>query len=340
MSNEKPITPADLADALREALAAVVERWQGWVEEGVGPIEGGAVCTICAADADTTEAEVQHDAQDPCGKAAALLARWDAQGGDVALVEALASSGERGAALASVSGALADAGVAVGAAMEFGLDVRALAAERDAALARATQAEAEAELWRMRLTACDVAALQDTLTSREQRIARDNPYWSAAYESVCRRVDECIGLRAIGSSERKLTDETMGRVAAAEARAAAAEAEVGRLRAIVEEAARSLEWIRDRRTERNETQSDVLHEQRQYAGSRATVARAALSGPAPAGEWVQYVELTREGDVYVRSSPTTWPVVLTLTGTEHCITRDRARALAVALLSAAARGGK
>jgi hypothetical protein len=33
-----------------------------------------------------------------------LLARWDAQGGDVALVEALASSGERGAALASVSG--------------------------------------------------------------------------------------------------------------------------------------------------------------------------------------------------------------------------------------------
>lgn len=105
MSNEKPITPADLADALRALSNAY-----GMPGEPMA-----------------------HD----------LLARWDAQGGDVALVEALASSGERGAALASVSGALADAGVAVGAAMEFGLDVRALAAERDAALARAEAAEAE-----------------------------------------------------------------------------------------------------------------------------------------------------------------------------------------------------
>lgn len=51
------------------------------------------------------------------------------------------------------------------------------------------------ETLRMQLAACDVAALQNTRESLETRIPKDNPYYSAAYRSVCDAVDREIAHR-------------------------------------------------------------------------------------------------------------------------------------------------
>ena len=52
------------------------------------------------------------------------------------------------------------------------------------------QLRAVLERERMRLVACGVAAMQNTRESAKQRIPRDNEYWSASYDDVCRTVDK------------------------------------------------------------------------------------------------------------------------------------------------------
>lgn len=49
---------------------------------------------------------------------------------------------------------------------------------------------------RMRLAACGVAALGNTVESVNQRIGRDNPYWSASYRETCAAVDREMALRS------------------------------------------------------------------------------------------------------------------------------------------------
>lgn len=57
-------------------------------------------------------------------------------------------------------------------------------------------AEGEIEKLRLQLAGCGVAAMCNTKESAEkQRIAKDNPYWSASYGDVCNAVDREIGLR-------------------------------------------------------------------------------------------------------------------------------------------------
>ena len=68
---------------------------------------------------------------------------------------------------------------------------------------------ADLERERMRLVACDVVAMADTLESAAVARAMTPEYRSAACESVARRVDECIALR------RELA-ELRGRVATLE----------------------------------------------------------------------------------------------------------------------------
>jgi len=69
-------------------------------------------------------------------------------------------------------------------------ELRAELAAKDARIADVE------ELSVMRLAACSTASLQNTATSRQERIARESPYWSAAYEDICRAVDREMGLRA------------------------------------------------------------------------------------------------------------------------------------------------
>lgn len=64
------------------------------------------------------------------------------------------------------------------------------------ACAKIDALEADCEIARMQLAGCGVAALEDTEESRAGRITTDNTFWSASYGDVCRRVDECIALRA------------------------------------------------------------------------------------------------------------------------------------------------
>lgn len=55
----------------------------------------------------------------------------------------------------------------------------------------------ELETLQMQLAGCGVAAMCNTEKSiAEQRIGKDNPYWSASYGDVCRAVDREIELRA------------------------------------------------------------------------------------------------------------------------------------------------
>jgi len=55
--------------------------------------------------------------------------------------------------------------------------------------------DAEIDRLRMRLTACGVAAMQNTRASVSERIGRDSPYWSASYGDVCSAVDREVALR-------------------------------------------------------------------------------------------------------------------------------------------------
>ena len=51
------------------------------------------------------------------------------------------------------------------------------------------------ETERLRLAGCGVAAIQNTVASREDRILPESPYWSASYGDVCKAVDREIALR-------------------------------------------------------------------------------------------------------------------------------------------------
>ena len=57
------------------------------------------------------------------------------------------------------------------------------------------EARDQLEREQMRLAACDVVAMSDTESSRGPARDMHKDYWSAAVESVIRRVDECIELR-------------------------------------------------------------------------------------------------------------------------------------------------
>lgn len=58
------------------------------------------------------------------------------------------------------------------------------------------EAKAEVEKTRMQLCACGVAALQNTKEASDERITKDNQYWSAAYGDVCDAVDREMKERA------------------------------------------------------------------------------------------------------------------------------------------------
>lgn len=60
--------------------------------------------------------------------------------------------------------------------------------ERDSALA-------ECEKLRMQLAACGVATKENTRKSREQRINKSSPFWTASYGDICEAVDREIALR-------------------------------------------------------------------------------------------------------------------------------------------------
>ena len=68
-------------------------------------------------------------------------------------------------------------------------DLARVTAERD-------RVRDELEVERMRLSACGVAALENTAESAAKRIGPDNPYYSASYSDVCRAVDREMALRA------------------------------------------------------------------------------------------------------------------------------------------------
>lgn len=59
------------------------------------------------------------------------------------------------------------------------------------------QLQLDLEAERMRLAACGVAAMCNTReTAQKQRIGRDNPYWSASYEDICKAVDREMKYRS------------------------------------------------------------------------------------------------------------------------------------------------
>lgn len=57
------------------------------------------------------------------------------------------------------------------------------------------QLSAELETERMRLVACMTASVQNTESSKTERLAPEHPYWSVAYSDVCRAVDREMTLR-------------------------------------------------------------------------------------------------------------------------------------------------
>lgn len=63
------------------------------------------------------------------------------------------------------------------------------------------------EVLRMQLVACGVAAMSNTKTSIEKtRIDKENTYWSASYDDVCRAVDAEIEYREeLESVQNELT---------------------------------------------------------------------------------------------------------------------------------------
>ncbi len=55
--------------------------------------------------------------------------------------------------------------------------------------------KAKLETERLRLAACGVAAMANTRATAEQRLTKDNPYWSASYGDVCAAVDREMSYR-------------------------------------------------------------------------------------------------------------------------------------------------
>ena len=56
--------------------------------------------------------------------------------------------------------------------------------------------EAESELHGLQMAAISAAALGNTLTTATDRIRRDHPYWTPAYQDVCDAVDREMAHRA------------------------------------------------------------------------------------------------------------------------------------------------
>jgi hypothetical protein len=73
---------------------------------------------------------------------------------------------------------------------------------------RADKYMEEVEVLRLQLAACGVAAMCNTeKTIAEQRIGKDNPYYSASYSYVCNAVDREIKLRKFKDYVHKRFDQ-------------------------------------------------------------------------------------------------------------------------------------
>ncbi len=81
------------------------------------------------------------------------------------------------------------------------------AATLEALQAENAELKEELDRERMRLTACGVAALENTKDCVDKRIGKDNPYYSGSYSSVCRAVDEEIRLRDENAAQAKRIEE-------------------------------------------------------------------------------------------------------------------------------------
>ncbi len=64
------------------------------------------------------------------------------------------------------------------------------------------------EQHRMEMAAVMTATVQNTESSKADRIGRDNPYWTLAYDDVCRSVDREITLRNHRDNLQERLDET------------------------------------------------------------------------------------------------------------------------------------
>ena len=118
---------ADAAERERDDLAEGLKEHLAWFKKVTAP--GAAQCVHCG---EVPAAEENDTHWSKC-KAHPAKAAVDSALSRATAAEA--SSSERGTALSLVSGALADAGMAVGPASEFGERVRDLAKERDEARA-------------------------------------------------------------------------------------------------------------------------------------------------------------------------------------------------------------
>lgn len=74
------------------------------------------------------------------------------------------------------------------------------------------QLERELNTERMRLAGCGVAAMQNTRDSIKGRITKNNPFWSASYDDVCRSVDREILYRELLEKECGDIDKVIGRL--------------------------------------------------------------------------------------------------------------------------------
>lgn len=54
----------------------------------------------------------------------------------------------------------------------------------------------ELERMRMQIVACSDAAMSDIPESRAQRLNKDSPYWTVAYEDICRQTDKLMQVRS------------------------------------------------------------------------------------------------------------------------------------------------
>ena len=95
---------------------------------------------------------------------------------------------------------------------------------------RISDLEKQLEIESMRLAACGVIAMADTVSSRDEARKMHSDYESASAHDVARRVDECIALRAENEQLRRMNMEC-SRLAAVEAsKRHEAEAEIERLK--------------------------------------------------------------------------------------------------------------
>lgn len=73
-------------------------------------------------------------------------------------------------------------------------------------------APVETELEAMRLAAISTATIQNTIGSKAERIGRNNPYWTQAYEDVCVAVDREIKHRDEAAHMRRVIGYLIGQM--------------------------------------------------------------------------------------------------------------------------------